>query len=877
MRCPQLKQIPRAIALLLAISGAGLAYAGELDHREFDATLHVPFRADANATAEARTFTLKFEYPMVEQAQSVSWRVELLDPAGNVVQRWYGIESLSKDDVTVAVNWAGRSAALADGLYQVRLTASSSDAASVARPAGVVDEFVERNLAASDADVIEQSWDMQVGTPATPAMPAFRAMPSGSSSGAGAALKASAKPSAASLRAMPALTTGANVAATPGLPYTVYFSNLHSQTNHSDGGGNLASCGGAQNPQAGQYGPDVAFQYAQDHGLDILMTSEHNHMYDGSDNTNTAATPAFAKNLYQSGLAIASAYNAAHPNFLAVYGMEWGVINNGGHMNIFNSNELFGWEYNASNQLLADTFTAKGDYAGLYTLMAQRGLVGQFNHPSSSGQFLVNGTALGYTADGDTAMALCEVANTSAFSINTTETETSRSSYEGACKKALEAGYHIAFSTDQDNHCANWGASYTNRTGVMIPTGTPLTNASFVDAIKARRVFATFDKNSQLVLTANSHLMGETFTNAGPLTLTANFSNSAGRSATTVQIYEGVPKRNGTITLMSSNAVNNITPAVGAHFYYAKVTQDDGKTLWSAPVWVNQIVDTLAPTVSVGVIGSSGNIVLNASASDNVGVARVDFYVDDVLKGSASVSPYALTLDSTALNNGTHVLSAKAVDAANNVGVASNVSFAVNNTPVDTVAPTVSAAVSGNHGPITLSASASDNVGVTLVEFYVDSALKGSTNNSPYTLAFDTTQVGNGTHALNAKAYDAAHNVGSSGDVSFNVNNAVDVSAQVRVSASGLTFNRATQLFSGTVTLSNQGGTSLNGPLQLELDGLAAGISLANASGMHNGAPYLSVGAASLAAGASVSVPVSFANPAKANLSYTAKTYSGPF
>jgi hypothetical protein len=79
-------------------------------------------------------------------------------------------------------------------------------------------------------------------------------------------------------------------------------------------------------------------------------------------------------------------------------------------------------------------------------------------------------------------MALCEVLNTSAFSTNTTETETGRSSYEGACQKALEAGFHVAFTTDQDNHCANWGASYTNRTGILIPTGTAFTNASFIEA-----------------------------------------------------------------------------------------------------------------------------------------------------------------------------------------------------------------------------------------------------------------------------------------------------------------------------------------------------------------------------------------------------------
>ena len=40
--------------------------------------------------------------------------------------------------------------------------------------------------------------------------------------------------------------------------------------------------------------------------------------------------------------------------FLGVYGLEWGVITNGGHMNIFNTPKLLQWEYNSSNQLIGD-------------------------------------------------------------------------------------------------------------------------------------------------------------------------------------------------------------------------------------------------------------------------------------------------------------------------------------------------------------------------------------------------------------------------------------------------------------------------------------------------------------------------------------------
>jgi hypothetical protein len=685
-RAPTTKSLPLALILSMALGASQAVHANEADHREFEATLHAPYTAQAGQ--EGRTFTLQFSYPFVKQAQNVAWRLELLDPAQRVIQQWQGSERLSGKPVEVKVDWAGRAGdpALRDGVYQVRLVA----VANAVQPHGRAKLSADEVNALVDADGgerIEQAWEIAVGEPDVAQMPAFGALPTRAGSAASTAASTTATTTGNGI--VQESGTRASVAATASLPYTVYYGNLHSQTNHSDGGGTLSSCTGAQNPQSGTYGPTDAFNYAKGKGLDFLMASEHNHMYDGSDSTNASASPATAKSLYQSGLSAASGFNTANPNFLALYGMEWGVISNGGHMNIFNSSELLEWEYNSSNQLIGDTYTAKNDYAGLYTLMKTRGWIGQFNHPDTTGQFLVNGVPLGYTADGDQAMVLCEVLNTSAFSTNTTETETSRSTYEGACKKALEAGFHVAFSTDQDNHCANWGASYTNRTGVLIPTGTALTNASFVAALKARRVFATMDKTSQLVLTANGHIMGERFSNSGSLNLVANFASTSGKTASTVAIYEGVPGRNGTATQLSSSASTTVTPSVGEHYYYAKITQNDGNILWSAPVWVTQTSgtptgDTTLPTVSASESGSSGTITLAATASDNVGVTRVEFYVDGALKGTDTTAAYSMTLDSTTLANGSHTLTAKAYDAAGNVATSSAVAFSVSNTTAST-------------------------------------------------------------------------------------------------------------------------------------------------------------------------------------------------
>ncbi|NNG24047.1 CehA/McbA family metallohydrolase [Telluria aromaticivorans] len=540
---------PTLRALLLALC-CGSAIAAPVEHKEFEATLHAPFQADASAR---RTFSLSFHYPGLERPGTVDWTLELVTPQGRVSQRWRGSRAFSGAAVPASVTWNGRigTAPAPAGLYRLRLHAG---------------------LRGDHESLVEQEWQIAVGSRASrdaPSMPAFAPLPG---------VRDLVNP------ANPA----AMAPATGSLPYTVYLANLHSQSNHSDGGAALTECKGAQDPLKSKYGPEAAFAYARGRGLDVLAVSEHNHMYDGSDGTAADGDPAAARALYKAGLASAAAFNATKPGFLALYGMEWGVINNGGHINIFNSDELLGWEKNAKGELMADTLSPRNDYAALYTRMRERGWVGQFNHPAQQGQFAVNGVALGYTPDGDEAMALCEVMNSTAFSTNDTETETRRSNFEHSCNRLLEAGYHLAFSTNQDNHCANWGASYTNRTGVLLPNGAALTRESFMAALKARRVFATMDKTSQLVFTANGKLMGERFTNRGPLTLKVNFASTSGKKAAAVAIMEGVPMRGGTVTQLSSTAITKFTPASGQHFYYAKVTQDDGNVLWSAPVWVTQ-------------------------------------------------------------------------------------------------------------------------------------------------------------------------------------------------------------------------------------------------------------------------------------------------
>jgi hypothetical protein len=93
--------------------------------------------------------------------------------------------------------------------------------------------------------------------------------------------------------------------------------------------------------------------------------------------------------------------------------------------------------------------------------------------------------------------------------------------------------------------------------------------------------------------------------------------------------------------------------------------------------------DTIAPTTSItspaGGATLTGTATLSASASDNVGVARVEFYAGTSLLGTATAAPYSISWNTTSVANGTYALTTKAYDAANNVGTSSTVSVTVSN------------------------------------------------------------------------------------------------------------------------------------------------------------------------------------------------------
>jgi hypothetical protein len=214
----------------------------------------------------------------------------------------------------------------------------------------------------------------------------------------------------------------------------------------------------------------------------------------------------------------------------------------------------------------------------------------------------------------------------------------------------------------------------------------------------------------------------------------------------------------------------------------------------------NTVPDTTAPTVALTAPANgatvSGSIAVAAVASDDVGVVGVQFLLDGAPLGSEdTTAPYTLDWPTTAVTNGSHTLSARARDAADNQGTAAIVTITVNN---DSTAPAIAitspASGANLRGTVTISADATDTVGVVGVQFLMDGASLGAEDvSAPYAIDWVTTSAANGAHTLAARARDAAGNIATATSVNVTVDNLAPT-VGISAPAAGATVN-------GTITV----------------------------------------------------------------------------
>ena len=154
---------------------------------------------------------------------------------------------------------------------------------------------------------------------------------------------------------------------------------------------------------------------------------------------------------------------------------------------------------------------------------------------------------------------------------------------------------------------------------------------------------------------------------------------------------------------------------------------------------------------------------IDVSASDDVGVSRVELLVNGTPLGTDSVSPYGFSWDSTQVADGSVSLVAYAYDAAGNYASRTQTIKVMNSADLSAPSVTISrplanASVNGN---VSIQASSSDNIGVTSMQLFIDGALKTTTSSGSLSVNWNSKKVARGAHTIRVQARDAAGNVGT--------------------------------------------------------------------------------------------------------------------
>jgi hypothetical protein len=200
---------------------------------------------------------------------------------------------------------------------------------------------------------------------------------------------------------------------------------------------------------------------------------------------------------------------------------------------------------------------------------------------------------------------------------------------------------------------------------------------------------------------------------------------------------------------------------------------------WISPSPASAQVGSLIVTITSPASGTTvgGTIPVNASVSilGGLTVRGVQFKLDGANLGAEdTTAPYSVGWNTTTASNAPHTLRAVARDALGLLWTSGPVTVTVFNDktpPVVAIASPAAGAIVG--GSVSFGAGASDDVGVTQVEFLAAGAVIGQDTTAPYSVTWDTRTVGNGPCTLTARARDAAGNTSTSAPVTVTVSNDV--------------------------------------------------------------------------------------------------------
>ena len=364
------------------------------------------------------------------------------------------------------------------------------------------------------------------------------------------------------------------------------------------------------------------------------------------------------------------------------------------------------------------------------------------------------------------------------------ETETTVVSGTGSQINGLTRwGDYSAMQVDPVDDCTFWYTQEYLKTTDYFNWNTRIANFKFANCGSVVNVSPTsFNFGNQIV---NSHSSPQAFT------LTNSSSSSVGITSIGVTgDYSQTNLCGSSIAGNSSCTINVTFTPTTTGTRTGTLTIVDGAGTQAASLTgagVTQVSLTPA-TVSFGNVGvgshSSAQAVTlaNNQASQLTGVISItgtnaaDFTQTNNCGNGTAV---AVAANSSCTINVTFTPSLYAAESATLTVTdsAGTQTSSLTGTGKDVTAPTTQITTPANganvSGTINVTATATDNVGVTSIQIYIDGVLKASGSSSPFTYSWNTNTATKGTHTIYSKAADAAGNVGTSSTVTVSVNNTV--------------------------------------------------------------------------------------------------------
>jgi len=354
-----------------------------------------------------------------------------------------------------------------------------------------------------------------------------------------------------------------------------YFGQLHSHTQYSDGAGSLESA--------------LAYIKAlpDNANVDFVAFTDHSNYFDKSGAANpegalydmTKATE-YSQQTWKSYKDAVAAFNTENAgSMVAIAGFEMTWSGGPGHINTFNTPGIV-----SRNNTTLNNKTKDAGLQAYYKLLSQtEGVdsISQFNHPGTTfGNFIDFGY---WDAVVDTRMYMVEVGNG--------EGQIGAGGYYPSYEQyimALDKGWHVAPTNNQDNHKGKWGNANDARDVILTDD---FTEDGIYAALRARRMYATEDKNLDLDYTVNGNMMGSIIDVPEKLNFEISF-NDPDRTDSIAKVELVV--NSGKVAYTWDSAADLAKGSVSVElapeytYYFVRVTEGDGDLAVTAPVWVGE-------------------------------------------------------------------------------------------------------------------------------------------------------------------------------------------------------------------------------------------------------------------------------------------------